>query len=483
MCALGAVVLVAAAPPLFALRANMTRDLKRLEQMGHYEQVVYYRKSSMDMVTALHARLSGIAFDPQMDGVYRELDRLFGNGQRTRHQLVETRVDRRYWNVVDGQRRALVDLLAKAKLTPVLSQRLDTRVRVYLEDHMAPEFDEMGNFFFQRKAWIFERAGLFWDASFRRRLTGHYELRVCVPYYATIADEAAAQGDRTLAAAYRRKAEWYREEAVRELRRSNGDRLLSELQQGHRRERLTHDQVVTLLEKGIASTESDARFAAALVLGDLGQLDALKPLAADPDADVRAAVATWLAPPSAPGLQPGIRVDYFTRPGQKKPVASRTLARVDSGFRGNGRFPDLLRPHWEKDEAFPPNARGPFLLRFRGRIRLPKAGRCRLYVKTELGNRATVRVGDASSSLATVISPRNDSKLLYADQANWKGGRLYRIDFSEPVVLKDGLAHLEIDYQGGQAHGKFGSAGIRLYWSSEDRVMELVPATAFFHEP
>ena len=50
---------------------------------------------------------------------------------------------------------------------------LDLRVRVYVEDHLSPDFDEMGNFYFRRKAWVMERAGLFYDASFRRRLTGY----------------------------------------------------------------------------------------------------------------------------------------------------------------------------------------------------------------------------------------------------------------------------------------------------------------------
>jgi hypothetical protein len=70
---------------------------------------------------------------------------------------------------------------------------------------------------------------------------------------------------------------------------------------------------------------------------------------------------------------------------------------------------------------------------------------------------------------------------MYADQLDWNGRSIYRIDFSAQLELKKGLTDLEIDYKGSQARNENGTAGIRLYWSSNDRVMELVPASVLFH--
>ena len=130
--ALVAALVVTATPLAGALRANMLKDLDRLERLGHYEQALFYRMSSRDMVRSLHAAWSGAPYDPQMDGVYRELGRLFGAGRRTRHQLSETRTDRRYWSIIHGQQDPIDAALAKANLTPAQVQRLRDRVRVGL---------------------------------------------------------------------------------------------------------------------------------------------------------------------------------------------------------------------------------------------------------------------------------------------------------------------------------------------------------------
>ena len=61
---LAALLLGVTARPAGALRANAMRDLARLEQMGHHEQVLYYRMSSRDMVRSLHAAWSGAPYDP-----------------------------------------------------------------------------------------------------------------------------------------------------------------------------------------------------------------------------------------------------------------------------------------------------------------------------------------------------------------------------------------------------------------------------------
>ena len=557
-----------ATPPLYALRANMMKDLKRLEDMGHYEQVLFYRKSTMDMVMALHVQWAGAPYDARMDGVYANLDHIYGSGEKTRHRQVETRVDRRYWNLVNSQKRPISELLEKANLTPAQLERLNKRVRVYIEDHMSPEFDEMGNFFFRRKAMIFERTGLFWDASFRRRFTGYYVERVCAPYYATIAEELEMNGQKSIAGAYRQKAEWYREQAVREFRRSNGDRLLSELQGENRRQRLTKEQTMEILRMGLQSPESDARFAAVYNLAELREMKEFLPAAKDADSTIRRKVAevfaantyipglavilkdkdamvhevtasqirgiaqSALQPPltdkgtfiravcalrealdfddtkafaasqlillrgepgknepndlkawaeqATGGLIPGIQAQYFTAPGQP-PVVEKILRTVDLGFRGNERFPKLLRPHWETEKIFPANAKGQFQLKFNGKIYLPKDGTYQFYVKTQGDNRATVRLTDPSGESETIISPTNDRELMYADQLDWNGGTIYRIDFSAQLELKKGLMDIEINYKGGKVRNNYGTVGIRLYWSSEDHLMELVPASVLFH--
>jgi len=181
-------------------------------------------------------------------------------------------------------------------------------------------------------------------------------------------------------------------------------------------------------------------------------------------------------------LKPGIRAEYFSAPGQAKPVVAKVLRSVDLGFRGNERFPDVWRPYWEKEDLFPANAGGQFLARFTGRIRIPKDGEYRFYVKTEGDNRATVRLTPADGEATTIISPKNDKLLLYADQRDWGGGTLFRIDFSAPLTLEQGIADLQIEYKGGQVRSRIGTAGIRLYWSSDAHVMERVPASALFHE-
>jgi hypothetical protein len=73
--------------PAWAVRSNLRSDLPKLEQMGHYEEALFYRRSTIDMIMAIHVAWSGAPYDPAMDGLYHE-----------------TRVDRRYWNLIYNQR-------------------------------------------------------------------------------------------------------------------------------------------------------------------------------------------------------------------------------------------------------------------------------------------------------------------------------------------------------------------------------------------
>jgi hypothetical protein len=448
--------------PAMGLRANLRQDMAKLEEMGRFEEALFYRRSSMDMILAVHVAWSGAAYDGEMDKF-----------------VFAPRVDRRYWNMVHDQKRPITELLAKGKLSSEQLQRLEERVRVYVEDHLSPEFDEMGNFYFRRGAWCLERAGMFFDASGRRRLTGYYCQRVCVPYYSIMAQELEEQGSATLAAAYRAKAEWFAGEALREFRRSNGDRMLAQLQVGDVRQPRQLAEVLEALKKGMGSKDADVRLAAAMNLADLGESELLRGLLGDEDAEVRGVAESALkAVAPAAGLRPGIRAKYFNDPQQTAPVAEKVLAAAAIGLRGNERFPAKLKGFWQQEDVVPANAAGQFLVSFRGKLNIPEEGQYRFYIKTDSTNRATMRLGAAGA----IISPRNDRQLLYSIQSDPKGEVLTRVDFSVPVELKKGVVDVEIDYKGVEAKGQYGTPGLRLYWSSERRVMEPVPAGAYFCE-
>lgn len=444
-----------------ALRANFSGDLQRLEEMGQFEEALFLRQSSMHMILAVHAAWAGVAYDPAGDRLY-----------------FQTRLDRRFWNLINSQKRPLTDLLAKAKLNPQQLEKLDERVRVYIEDHLAPEFDAMGNFYMGRIAWILERSGLFYDASFRRRLLGNYCLRVCEPYYAGVAQELEQAGDARRAAAYRAKAQWYRQQAQVELRRANGDRLLSQLPDGDTRQHRPKPQVIAFLKPALQSQDADVRLAAALALADLGEPVPLASLGDDPT--LRQQLPVRPAGDLRPGIAPGIRASYYSDPDQTAPLARKALPAADIGFRGDERFPPKLKPYWEKPDIFPANASGQFLVRFEARLQIPEDGSYRFYLKTDGANRATMRLTTPTGQ-STLISPRNDKQLLYSMQVGFPNGILSRIDFSQPIELKRGIVDLDIEYKGPEAKGKHGTPGLRLYWSSDNRVMELVPPSAFFH--
>lgn len=535
-----AAALAAAPRPALALRANMHRDLGKLEQMGRYEEALFIRRSTMEMVLALHCRWSGAPYDPAMD-------RVLG--------MTETRTDRRYWNIVNDQRVPITELLAKAKLTPAQRNLLDLRVRVYVENHLSPDFDEMGNFYFARKAAVYEQAGMFFDASFRRRLVGYYARRVCTPWYETMAAELKMNGDAAAAAGYLAAADRWRQQADREFHRSNGDRLLGKLNNDNRNPQ-PRQAVINMLVRGLKLPQADARQAAVAALADMGATNqllaaaddteavvrreaarafadamfvpGLAALAGDKDAETAAIVKAAVAPSPSDlgayvcalralaaarsdkrcavfataaltklqtrdvadeadwieratgGLAPGVQARYFDRPGAAA-RAEAILPAVATGMRGNERFPKKLQPLWHMLDVVPGNANGQFMVTFEGKLYVPEAGHYRFYVKTDGDNRATVKLGQAGKPAAVIISPRNDREMLNAVQTNYQGGVLTRVDFSRPVDLPRGMVDLQVEYKGAQIKGKDGLAGLRLYFSSDGRVMQPVPAELLFH--
>ena len=100
-----------------------------------------------------------------------------------------------------------------------------------------------GDFAFSRKAWILERTGLFWHASFRRELAGRYAIMVCSRYCEALADEMERTfGDQARAKLYREKAAWWRRRGLDEFRLSNVDRILARLK-GNNKERRKRGRV------------------------------------------------------------------------------------------------------------------------------------------------------------------------------------------------------------------------------------------------
>ena len=474
-------VALLAARPAHAIRTNAGADLAQLVAQGRFAEALFYRQSSLTMVLAVHAAWAGVIYDERMDGLYNGLDRLYNNHRDSQHEGVEPRLDRRYWSIVFSQMAAIDALRPQARLTPAQEALLALRVRVYVEDHLAPEFGDMGNFFFLPKARILEQTGLLYDAAFRRELAAQYLERVAAPYYHAVALECQRSGDAAGAAAYGARAAELAAQVERELRRANGDSLLSQRQGGDpRARRWERAELVTWLTGALTATEPDARLAAALVLGDLGEFAALRAAGASLPADLRGLVPGE-APPPPGGLRPGLLATYRRDPADALPLRSSAIANVDLGFRGNERFPAVLRPFWPKDEVFPADATGPFYLSITGQLLVPQPGDYRFYVKTEGDHRAAFTLTLPGQAPVILIAPKDDCALRYADQRGPKQQTLFRIDFSEPVALPAGPVDLRLEYWGRAVNGPNGLAGLRLMWSSDRAVMSTIPAAVFAH--
>lgn len=147
--------------------------------------------------------------------------------------------------------------------------------------------------------------------------------------------------------------------------------------------------------------------------------------------------------------------------------------------------------YWDKPEIFTSDAKGSFHLRITAKLYIPADGSYRFYVKTVIPNRAEASIEMPGGVEKEIISPLNDDKLQYVTQV---GMPTHRIDFSERVLLKKGLAKLVIVYTGDEVRNirKGGydhivaisgiqKVGIQLFWSSDKHLTELVPAANLFH--
>jgi hypothetical protein len=385
----------------------------------------------------------------------------------------------------------------KGRFSRAQRERLEDRARIYIEDLMDPDHGFGGDFAFSRKAWVLERTGLFWHASFRRELAGRYAIMVCSRYCEALADEMERTfGDQTRAKLYREKAAWWRSRGLDEFRLANGDRILARIKGDNKQRRLNRQEVVSVLEQGLRDKDFDARRASAQILTDLGERNWADALSAEQIRQL-AGLEPRNTPPrhqergkvTGDEVHAGVLFEYFKQPSLSKPITSKFLDTVDVGMKLQINFPRVFYDYWDKPEVFPTDATGPFYLRIGGRLFVPHDGNYRFYAKTVVESRATVSIRDAEGSRIVIISPDNDSELQYVVQPAMP---THRIDFSTPIALKQGFADLEIVYQGdevrnvrqGDDHIERTSGiqmdGIKLFWSSDQHLIELVPADHLF---
>jgi len=223
----------------YAVRAHYGRVLApRLEKEGKYEDAAFVYREGLDF----YASMLQLGIGWAVYEIYHTYVSIFGTdkGYRGAHN----------------------------------EERWDTMGGYYYFD---TEHGFGGDFAFSRKAWILERTGLFWHASFRRELAGRYATMVCSRYCDAIADEMERTfRDQARANLYRERAAWWRSRGLEEFRLCNGDRILAGLKGNNKTQRLNRQEVVSVLEKGLRDKNIDARHASVRILSDLGELAVLE---------------------------------------------------------------------------------------------------------------------------------------------------------------------------------------------------------------
>jgi hypothetical protein len=565
-------ILLCSAPVVHAVRANWgVRQLgPRMEKRGQHEEAAFYYRAGLDFYTSILQLWIGAVYDNQVDEIYQQYAEAFGEeGWRSADH--EERWDTMKAYLFFFNRDGATRNIEMGNFTPEQRDRLEDRLRIYIEDLINPDNGFGGDFSFSRKAWVLERAGLFWHAASRRELAGRYAIRVCSQYYAAVADEMERVfGDTVRADLYRQKSAWWRSRGLREFQFCNGDRVLARLKDGGKLKRLNRGQVIAILKRGLRAKNTDARLTSVWLLADMGEFETLRQAMQDSETEVRKAAVEafadsmylpgldlalrdgdahisataeaalkaepesvgpylraiqflsqglrdertsafaaeklrelsglnpgedatgWLswAEQTTGGIRPGVLVEYFGETDRAKPAASKVFETVDIGMKFQANFPKVWYrdEYWPKPDIFPDNAQGPFRLQITAKLYIPADGSYRFYVKTEVTNRATLSITGRDGKEEEIISPRNEDKLQYIMQS---GMGTHRIDFSEPVALKKGLAKLTIVYSGEEVrkiHNEhivrisgIQKAGIQLFWSSDNHLMELVPAANLFH--
>lgn len=481
----------------YAVRAHYGRVLApRLEKEGKYEDAAFYYREGLDFYAAMMQLWIGWGvYDTRGDEIYRTYDTIFGTDKGYRGAHNEER-----WDPMGGggyyyffNREGAARSVENGRFSRAQRARLEDRARIYMEDLMDPDHGFGGDFAFSRKAWILERTGLFWHASFRRELAGRYAIMVCSRYCDAIADEMERTfGNPARADLYRQRAAWWRTRGLEEFRLSNGNRILARLKGNNKSQRLTRQEVVSVLKQGLRDEDADARRASVRILSDLGEPGALKEAVRDgvvESGEINAERKDRVRP-TTDALRAGVLCEYFEAPSQDKPISAKVMDAVDVGMKLQINFPRVFYDYWDKPEVFPADATGPFYLRIRGKLLVPHDGNYRFYAKTVVESRATVSIRDTGGSSLEIISPRYDDNLQYVMQPAMP---THRIDFSMPVALKEGLADLEIVYSGDEVRNMrqgddhivrtsgIQKDGIKLFWSSDKHFTELVPAEHLFH--
>jgi hypothetical protein len=465
--------------PLGAVRANwgVRQAGPRLEQMGRHEEAAFFYRCGLDFYAVIYQLwIDSAVYDERADEIYRRGAEAFG-AENWRSQDHEERWDTVAAYLLFFNRDGVSRNVEKGGFTASQRARLADRVRIYMEDLLDPDHGFGGDFSFARKARVLEGVGLFWHASFRRELAGRYAIAVCSRYCAGLADEMERVfGDRARADLYRRKAAWWRDRGLTELHLCNGDRRLAELKRGSKLRRLSRQELLAVLRKGLASQDADARGAAESILADVGEIPARKSAIRHGEVGSKT-------------TRPGVLLEYFTRPGQRRPLAKAVFETVDLGMKFQANFPKPWYDCWRKPGIFPADATGPFRLRITGTLLVPSDGNYRFYAKTDPPNRAALFLTTSDGRKREVISPQNDKNLQSVSQV---GMGTHRIDFSRPVRLARGQVDFTILYDGGEVRNLHHEhmvrisgvqkAGIQLFWSSEKHLTELVPARLLFHK-
>ena len=481
-----------------AVRANWgVRQMgPRLEKRGQHEEAAFYYRAGLDFYTAILQLWIGVVYEDGVDEIYQQHKEAFdaenwvGVDHEERWDTIKAYLFR--YNRDGASRNVEMGDLSAAQMT-----RLEDRMRIYIEDLINPDSGFGGDFSFARKAWILEHAGLFWHAAFRRELAGRYAIQVCSRYYAAVADEMEwVFGDHARAKLYRQKSAYWRERGLREFRLCNGDRALSRLKGDHRLKRLDRDEIIAVLEKGLSDKDSDARQTAVQILYDMGKSAILEKAMRNSE-EIKAFATEKLRrlPDNQvqevdDGSKAGSLVEYFRKSDPKMPVAAKVFDTVDIGLKFQANFPKLWysSDYWPKQEIFPEDAQGPFILKVTTKLYIPADGDYRFYVKGEVTNRVMLAINTLQDDEKEIISPDSDEELRYVIQA---GMGTHRIDFSDLVPLKKGLVELAIVYNGEEVrkiHNEHMAnisgvqkAGIQLFWSSDRHLMELIPADNLFH--
>jgi len=165
----------------------------RLEKQGKYEAAAHHWRQGVDFWAAMYRfwKAWGV-YDTRGDEIYKTYVTILGTDKGYHGQHNEGRPEAMgpgpagcsYLLMREGASRSVEN----GRLSREQRARLEDRARIHIEDIMDPEHGYGGDFSFVRKAWILERTGLFWHASFRRELAGRWALMVCSRYCDAIAD-------------------------------------------------------------------------------------------------------------------------------------------------------------------------------------------------------------------------------------------------------------------------------------------------------